>query len=341
MIRPPMSIVALTLGAFAFLSCSDDTAPTQPGSVADQPLAPEFAWASNSWQTRAPMPGPRWNFASGVVNNSTGQSTLYVFGGADDHGNVTRVEAYDYTTNSWTTKASQFERTYLNGTGVIGGKIYIAGGVVEVGEGTIVYKKTLVVYDPATDAFTPKADMPRTLALGVTGVMGGKLYVVGGRCGECSPQVSRRMYRYDPTTNAWSFLPWAPRAHLHGASGVINGKLYVAGGYEGTTSTSNLDVYDPLTNRWKALAPVPQPLSGAGGAVLNNKLYVVGAGASFKSVYAYDPATNTWATKAQLPTGRDLLEAATVTAFGNQKILAVGGLDPSTGITAVNQAYKP
>jgi N-acetylneuraminic acid mutarotase len=335
----------------ALLACGEAGDPVEPGAAGDQPrLAPEFAWASNSWATRAPMPSGREHLAVWVANNSAGQAILYALGGwaAGTFSDVAyKIEAYNYATNTWTTKIATLSLTQTNGVGVIGGKLYISGGGAHTGEGFERFK-ILYVYDPVADVLLRKADMPRPTADGITGVIGGKLYVLTGTCGDCAEFISRRFYRYDPTTNTWAFLTWAPRAHVAGVGGVINGKFYVAGGFNGSMSTTNLDAYDPATNRWTARAPLPKAVTQAGGAVLNNKLYVIGGavgplGEAVRTVYAYDPVTNTWQTKASMPTARHGLAAATITAFANSKILAIGGdhgfADPKPH--TANEAYKP
>ncbi|HEV7366242.1 MAG TPA: kelch repeat-containing protein, partial [Gemmatimonadales bacterium] len=229
-----------------------------------------------------------------------------------------------------------------NGVGVIGGKLYLSGGLTEHGDGAEA-DNTLVVYDPVLDAFTLKANMPRHTYDGVTGVVGGKLYVVVGFCSDCTHATDRRLYRYDPTTNTWNTsLSWAPHPHALGAGGVIRGKFYVAGGVgDANGNPSNtLDVYDPATNTWKTLAPLPFPVIAAAGAVIQNQLYLIGGGHRGRSVLAYDPVTNTWKQKNALPTGRINLAAASfVTPSGNPKILAVGGRG-SQAYTA-NELYTP
>lgn len=350
MIRPPMSIVALTFGAFALLSCSDDTAPTQPGSVADQPLAPEFAFASNSWQKRAPLPTGRAYHSAGVATNASGESITYLLGGIDtDSRDLSVIEAYNYASNTWTTKTARLLSSRTSGVGVIGNKLYLAGGFIDSGDGPEGHT-LLQIYDPTLDVVTRGADMPRPIADGVTGVIGGKLYVLSGSCWNCGSSgvnISQRFYRYDPASNTWAYLPWVPRAHFLGAGGVINGKLYAAGGLDiNLNETAALDVYDPATNKWSAKASMPQAIVNAAGAVLNNKLYVMGGApppgeTSGRTVYMYDPATNSWTSKAPLITARGWFDAVTVTAFGNSKILALGGQGDGGESWTANEVYKP
>jgi N-acetylneuraminic acid mutarotase len=342
--RLPLS-PALILVGFALISCTED--PTKPGTVTDQSSAgPQFAWVSNSWATRARLPTTRQDHAVGVVNNPAGHPILYVFGGSQTDGrNVTSIQAYDYVSNTWTTKLKRFERSYLNGVGVIGGKLYLAGGAVERSDGSYQYFKTLYAYDPVADVLVTKADMPRNTAGGISAVIGGKLYVLTGVCQGCTPRVSRRFYRYDPATNVWSSLPWAPHAHAAGVGGVINGRFYVAGGYaENETVTVTVDVYDPVRNKWSPRASLPDDdLTESAGAVLNSKLYVVGGWGrlGLGKLYAYDPVSNTWTAKAPLPTPRLKLAAATVTASGSSRMLALGGITEARTMTPANEAYKP
>jgi Kelch motif len=67
--------------------------------------------------------------------------------------------------------------------GVIAGKLYLSGGF----DDTLTTSKPLaklVVYDPVRDVFVRKRDMPRRSIWGVTGVIGGRLYVLTGYSGD-------------------------------------------------------------------------------------------------------------------------------------------------------------
>ena len=333
------------IGSLAVVSCSQETSPSEPVVPAAQPASASVA--GGTWATKASMPTPRSNLAAGTVNNSLGQPVLYAIGGNNETGWLRTVEAYNFATNSWSTKAKlPLALTLGNGVGVIGGKLYLAGGLFEA-SGVVGWHPGLNVYDPARNTWTKKADMPKRFAQGVTGVINGKLYVLPGTCNNCGPSTpNRRFYRYDPVTNIWTALPWAPDAHIEGAAGVINGKFYVAGG-AGQTRT-RLDVYDPATNKWRTLAPMPTPRYGATGAVLQNKLYVIGRsnvdpGEPQNQVEAYDPVTNTWTTKTPIPgAGRGGLAGARVTYQGQSHIVVVGGSDvESSSPGNVTQAYTP
>ena len=339
----PVAMLALASGVLTLNACNDSS-PTQPEAMGNpSPVSPEFVLASNRWTAKPPMPTERAYHVAAVVNNAAGQPVLYAIGGRSPSGQpVSAIEAFNYVTNSWETRRAQGSMAESNGMGVIGGKIYISGGVINLGTGPE-GDDNLVAYDPVRDAFAVKASMPRHTYDGVTGVIGGKLYVVVGFCSDCTHLIDRRLYRYDPATNSWNTsLAWAPHPHPMGAGGVINGKFYVAGGGDPNGGGSNvLDMYDPATNKWKTLAPLPYPVVGVAGAVIQNQLYVIGGGHRNRSVLAYNPVTNTWKIKNVLLTGRINLAAASfVTPSGNPKIFAVGGRGDA-GSYSANELYTP
>ena len=335
-------IATISLAALALTSC-DETGPTQP-TIVDQPAnTPDFALAANSWTTKASIPTPRYSHALGVANNSLGQPVIYAFGGTEDSPTwnfpTSSVQAYNAATNTWADMARMpvglFE---ANGVGLIGGKLYIPGGKSNGGDGTE-YAPYLLVYDPRSNTWSQKADLPRLVARGITGVIDGKLYVLTGECSDCARRITHRLYRYDPATNVWdTSLPWCPQAHMDGAGGVINGKFYVAGGVgRDGALTKQLHIYDPATNKWTAGASMPTARASGDGAVLNGKLFVLGGYDRIRTVEAYDPVRNVWASKAPMPTGRHYLAVARYTLNGTSRILAVGGV----GSPAVNESYTP
>ena len=341
MIRPTTVILSTCAGLLVLTACADQ-APTQPdASVSSTAL-------SNTWTARAPLPGanPRIGLIAASVSNSAGQSIVYVFGGyecpcGDVPDQASSILAYNVSTNTWGTKRAQFIRSYSNGAGVISGKIYVPGGYdFSAGDGFCCtsFRSTLWMYDPAADRMVRKADMPRHTAEGVSGVIGGKLYVVAGDCDDCPTAEPRRLDRYNPATNTWTVLAPPPHGHAAGTGGVINGKLYVAGGRFGPY----LDVYDPATNRWTTLKSLPFAAFRARSAVLNGKLYIVGLADPDRRTFAYNPATNAWNAKARFPFTQNYpFAAVAVQPGGSPRELTVGGVKNDGSANAPSQLYTP
>jgi N-acetylneuraminic acid mutarotase len=338
----------LASGVLVLTSCSEDSTPTEPVTGSGQSLVAEAAAAVNSWTAKPVMPTGRTALTAAVVNNSLHQAVLYAIGGDDGTGQtLSTVEAYNLVTNTWSAKAplpAKLEET--NGAGVIAGKIYVSGGRDldnnSPGSDDGAPRRSLYMYDQASDSWSQKADMPEPSIGGVSGAIDGRLYVLNASFNQ--------FYRYDPFTDSWTRLPKCPGTHFRGAAAVINHKLYVAGGERftanGPIGIRRLHVYDPLTNRWSEQAAMPHAVYAAAGARLLGQFYVIGgiAGARGRDfVQAYEPVANTWTLKAHLPTFRDGLAASHfVNPNGRGRIVAIGG---NGGLGArwlkSNDVYRP
>jgi hypothetical protein len=357
----------LALGTLALAGCGTDT-PTQP-SIASQPAGtkPELAVVRNSWINRARMPGVRPYLAAATVTNAAGQSIVYAIGGSNFQGCIqcwglvgpptNTVSAYNVATNTWTSRRPlPVPLEFSNGAAVINGKIYVSGGYTRSYDNGLLSTRALYRYDPATNTWTRKRDMPEIHneygpgikapgVGGVTGVIGGKLYVVTScmttttvsgdsvsseGCVIIPFAPSVLFLRYNPATDRWTTLP-AP--FLGGqapyAGGVIGGKFYVMQGYE--RGSTELKVYDPATNKWTPKTPLGLGRPGAATAVLGGKLYVIGGDRYDNGVetvditIVYDPLTDTWTRRAFLPSARDWTAATKVLLNGQPRIELVGG----------------
>jgi N-acetylneuraminic acid mutarotase len=208
---------------------------------------------------------------------------------------------------------------------------------------------TVTVTDNAGDFWTTRAGMstPRFALAGAAG-HDGLLYAFGG-VGTTSAFLNS-VEAYDPATNTWAARASMPtaRAFMAAATGP-DGRIYVVGGFGASpvsagVSLATLEAYNPGTNTWSSLASMPtarNSLAAAFGA--DGRLYVFGGetggqgtGTNVSTVEAYDPATNTWSTRANMPTARDFLAAATAS---DGLIYVVGGLNGSDLSTV--EAYNP
>jgi N-acetylneuraminic acid mutarotase len=339
---PPAVALAGVL-ALASLGCSEDI--QSPSSSPETSAAPslELAVASNTWTSRAGMPGDRGSFAVGAAPNAAGQWIVYVFGGADEFDETGfNASAYNVATNSWSGVPNSFiDAANMNGVGRIGNRFYLTGGEtfgdLDTDPRTF---NTTRLYPLSTARLTTRANMPRATKWGVTEAIGGKLYVLPGFCsgrstdpGHCTTSgPTRQLYRYDPATNRWTTRPQAPHFHTFGASAVINDKLYVVGG-TGNPLVAALDVYDPATNTWQTRAPIPTPGERLFGAAIGAKFFVLSwshppGGSVVSKAFLYDPATNTWKSRAALP-GGIAGPIVKVMLNGQPRLFFPGGFGPS------------
>lgn len=206
------------------------------------------------------------------------------------------------------------------GAAVLGGKVYVAGGLLANQGAT----PTVESFDPRTGRWTRIADMPFALHhLGFCAA-GGKLYQMGGYVG-ASFAPTFQCNCWDPATNKWTRIADLPRARGAFVAVAIGGKIYCPGGVEQTVGLSNtLAIYDPVTNKWSFGASMATRREHLAAAEVGGKLYVAGGRARLNNnnvLERYDPASNRWATLAPMPTARGGNGAAAL----DGKLIVVGG----------------
>jgi len=319
--------------------------------------------ASNTWITRANLQDNRRNVTLAAVTNASGQSIVYAIGGYNTNGQPVRtVTAYNVATNTWHFRhALPIKLAATNGAGVVNGKIYVSGGITN---STYNFpSEALYMYDPSTDTWTRKHDMPSVDdpygtgisagADGLTGVINGKLYVVTHCYLAEAPVeyffertcygtgVGTAFFRYDPAVDHWDTRPSPSWSYVGWpfAGGVICGKLYVMGG--SPEGNGVMVAYDPGTNQWTTRNPLGLARPGVATAVLGSRLYVIGGRRydadrgvweTLDKTRVYDPTTNLWTTRASLPSPRDDISGATVRLNGQARIEVVGGSAPSNNL---------
>jgi len=277
--------------------------------------------ATGTWAARADMPTPRALFGASAVGGR-----IYTIGGTTRGlDKLAVVEAYDTATDTWTRRADMPTPRNALSTAVVDGKVYAIGGWgldrPEGGWESLDPKalakdfSTVEAYDPATDTWAARADMPTPRSHMTVSAFGGKIYAIGGgvpprtaRSGEYHSQIAV----YDTATNRWApgaELP-TPRSVL--SSSVIDGLIYVMGGANSRGPASSaeeilrslrtvsvVDVYDPASGRWTRDRDLATPRGWFSTSTVNGKVYVVGGRSlasdggtdfTFPEIEVYTPA---------------------------------------------------
>jgi RNA polymerase sigma factor (sigma-70 family) len=286
-----------------------------------------------TWKQKADMPTPRMNFGACTVNGK-----IYAVGGYINGGNVaTTMEEYDPDNDQWNRKSSMnFPRGVL-AVAAVNRKIYAIGGEYAIsGETADDVTSTLSIieeYDPKTDRWTRKTDMPTGRTDLSACAVNGKIYVIGGRA--LTGYVST-LEVYDPKTDIWTKKADMPTARGDSGIAVVKGKIYVIGGQRALASAINptpvlsvMEEYDPVMDKWMTKADMPTARSNVSAEVINGKIYAITgiageAGPKAKSVSTveiYDPSTDTWTKGLDIPTNRSFNAIAKV----NGKLYVIGG----------------
>jgi N-acetylneuraminic acid mutarotase len=258
----------------------------------------EYDAATDRWTKKSPMPHPAHHTALAAVNGK-----IYAFGGfvapattAIPLGAAWEpvADAWEFNpaTDAWKPLAPLPGKRGSAVAAEVGGKIYVIGGATTMegskdpfftAFGPARVLGTNDVYDPATNTWESRNPMsvPRNHAF--SGVVNGKIYVIGGRTGQAfilSATNTDVVEEYNPASNMWSIpKERMPTARSGGASGTDGRRIYVAGGEVTTTELVGafraVEAYEPATNSWMTLPSMPMPRHGVAGAVIGNRFHLV------------------------------------------------------------------
>lgn len=315
------------LAGAPLLACGGDDAPSAappsasgtPEVLGGTPGAGTPAFAALTWSSRAPLPAPRSEVASAVLDGK-----IYIIGGFLASGQSSDVvEVYDPAADRWEGKAALPAGRDHAIAAASNGRLFVFGG------GLNQPTNTAFAYDPADDRWTRLAGMPFRRTSGGAAPLADRIIVVGG-AGD-SPAASML---YDPSLDRWEAGPALPEPREHLAVAAAGGKVYVIGGrWEGELKDTN-EVLDSPRGVWQKLAPLPTARGGTAGGVVNARIYVAGGEAfsptrTFPQVEIYDPASNSWSRAPDLPTPRHGLA---VQGVGDTLYVIGGG--PTAGLSA-------
>ena len=258
------------------LARADDGTLYAIGGLTPDSVRPTRIDASLDGASWRPMPAQatgRWFAGTAMLDGE-----LYVVGGSDRTFSSRAVTSYDPRTELWTARSPMHDTRFGHGTAVVGGLLYAIGGQAE-GPNATWSRSSVERYDPKSDRWTYRADLPDEVAFAGVAAAKGRIYVAGGTLvwGGVRQPLST-LYIYEPTTDRWHVgapMP-TPRSHLSLVA-ATNGRLYAIGGNTGTGAVPKpsavVEEYDPITDRWRAFNPMAAPRIGAaalddGGAIL-------------------------------------------------------------------------
>lgn len=229
------------------------------------------------------------------------------------------------------------------------GRMLVTGGLDALGAVT----SSCEIYNPATNAFTPAANMIGVRAghAAVT-LADGRVMVAGGTNNytDLTTAITNAINTveiYNPATNAWSSAPaLGGRRVVPALTLLSNGKVMVSGGVEvtllfgipiGVTSTNKTQLYTPSTNSWATGPAMPsgrayhhesQVTLADGRVLMTGGVFVpdlVNAlnATSIAAADVYNPTTNTWqaTTMSRQRTGHS------ATRLANGDVIVCGGAE--------------
>jgi hypothetical protein len=230
----------------------------------------EYDPDADTWTPRTPMPTPRSSFGVAVC-----QDKIYCMGGYTSGWEFGINEVYDPSTDMWETRTSMPTSRTEVVANEVDGKMYVMAGYTFPHPSFPTLCNKTEVYDPVTDSWTEKAQMPNyhgvAMSDDVSAVVDSKIYVFG-----CSQRQFNTLFTqiYDTETDTWSSGTIMP-TEIYLASGAATTgefapkRIHVMGGTEH-------QIYDPETDSWSNGTSMPTPRRSLALAVINDTLFAMG-----------------------------------------------------------------
>lgn len=251
----------------------------------------EYDPAVNRWTRKRDMP----QFIHHVALAESG-GKIYMFGGytlpekgAASWVPVTNAWEYDPTADSWRALAPVPTARGSANAVALNGKIHVIGGAAfQVNTQGIPHPSRLralgthEVYDPASNAWSSRTEMPTPRNHASAATINNRIYVVGGRIGSVFiPNANNvdLVEEYDPSADRWDIKAPMPTPRSASAWGVHNGRIYVAGGEirhrDIWGAYTAVEAFDPKSDTWTRLPPMPMPRHGLAGDFIGNRFHLV------------------------------------------------------------------
>jgi len=265
---------------------------------------------TGSWTQMADFPGEARGAAVGFSIGNKGYVGLGESGSGDSYGPYYKdFWEYDPSTNTWTQIADFPGGERWSAVGFsIGDRGYVGTGSFGPDYRSLTYLQDFWEYNPATNAWTKKADVPgRTRECAVGFSIGNKGYVGTGRNRTVSP---KDFWQYDPVLDSWERKEDMPVYSRYCAVGFsIGNKGYVGTGFDGRIGYGT-DVweYDPSSDSWTEKAYFTGNRKWcAFGFSIGDKGYLGGGGLAsglmFNDFWEYTPISDSWKLKDIYPGG--------------------------------------
>lgn len=251
-----------------------------------------------SWTQKASLPAPG---RYGAVSFAIGSKAYVCSGTGDGILNFQDMWEYDQATDTWAQKANMpgtsRRRTNIE---VVNGIAYMMGGIHwNGGSGNNTILSDFWSYDPATDAWTQKADLPfGALGGGISFAIGTEIYF---GIGIDQNQVQQNIWwMYNATTDSWTQKTSFPgNTRVHGVSFRSKDRFFFGLGITtGSVLCDDLWLYNASMDTWIQKADFPGGgLYDAASFYVGDDGYIVGgygSGQYKKAVWEYSYNFDNW-----------------------------------------------
>ena len=205
----------------------------------------------------------------GVVLLIVGIFGVLALGGVFDGNQAAANQPLIPTEQRWQEKAPLTEARKGLALVSYGGEIIAIAGETEQNITGLVER-----YDPNLDQWTRLKSKPDPVTDVSAAVIGGKIYVPGGRTP--SGEVTDVLEIYSLIEDEWKKGADLPSGLSAYAMVSYEGYLYLFGGWDGQQVVNSVYQYDPDSDHWQSLTPMPTGRAFPGVTIVEGKIFVIG-----------------------------------------------------------------
>lgn len=205
-----------------------------------------------------------------MVTATAGTKLLFAGGLEASNFISTRVDLYDFVSNTWSTAELSKVRQGITAASV-GNKIFFAGGgTFDDGEYTRVD-----IYDASTNSWST-AELSEARSNLTSATIRDKVFFAGGYYWNNGNYNSTRVDIYNNTTNTWSTAELSEGRNNLSATTTGN-KIYFTVGEQPDSpdSRNRIDIYDATTNSW-SISALSEGKTGLASIAVADKIYWAG-----------------------------------------------------------------
>jgi N-acetylneuraminic acid mutarotase len=259
---------------------------------------------------------------------------IYVLGGITSGGFPpsawsSEVLEYDPAADSWQSVGSLLTSRAIPMVASLNNTLYAIGGSL----GGPPFTNNLDVTESAplagsaTGGWTTRAPLPFGLSRASSGVVNGRLFIIGGMGTSGPTSATANVQVYDPTNDFWFQAPPFCTPFFGAGAATVGDMIYVAGGFDQAfTMQNSIYAYHTVTGSCWQVGSLTTPRARFSMAGFNNRLYSVGGSGSgsasmLNTIEAIDIATNSSSVVLTLPEPRVLAGVVTI----GPRIYILGG----------------
>ncbi len=250
------------------------------------------------------------------------EDQIYAIGGENKQGVTGAGERFDPATDTWVELAPKPTPVTDVKAAVIGGMIFIPGGLQSNGTVTNV----LEIYNPRQNLWEKGKSLPIGLSAYAMTAFEGLLYLFGGWDGK---KYLDTVLIYNPIQDEWELANTMPEARAFAGAAVAGDKIYLIGGYNGKQALKLNEIYSPFQNAsensWSQAEPLREGRYAFGLASIADSIYILGGKTDITTStdpLLYIAGSNQWHEYESPPL--NIGQTAEIT-FSGQLLYALGG----------------